>query len=253
MKTKLNTLTILLVFLCNVVFAQSITKDANENITQEVYNNLDGTITTITYTYDKNGLRTSHTVTTIDSGLPIGLLSFKVTKDKNGQKRALVVWTTSTEKDNAYFVIEHSLDAQNFESIGQVASKNGNSITPQSYEWTHKNPVWGSNYYRLRQVDTDGTSTVTKLQHVFFEQRWETKLYPNPTQKDATLEISGLPQGEPVTIKFWNLQGKELSNHIAQKNDTEWTIQTTGLSKGIYIVEVQIGNARSEQKRLIVQ
>jgi len=253
MKTNLKLLIISLSFLFNSVFAQQVTRDANGNITEEIYTNPDGTTTIFTYVYDANGLRTSHAITTATTGLPIELASFKVSKGENSQKTAIVEWTTASEKNNAYFVVSHSLDGQNFTSIGQVPTKNGNSNILQFYKWIHQNPNWGRNYYRLKQVDTDGKSDSTGIKSVYFEPNWEIKLYPNPAQKEATLEILGLSQGETVKIDILEVQGRVLPRRIRKNSSYQWKIDTSYLSSGLYFVRIQIGNTNPLQKKLLIQ
>ena len=93
------------------------------------------------------------------SNLPIELTSF--TAECDG-KSSLVEWTTATERNNDHFVLERSTDAINFAEIARVAGA-GNSIEPEDYTYTDYDIRNGDNYYRLWQVDYDGTRTASEI------------------------------------------------------------------------------------------
>ncbi|MBQ3833619.1 MAG: hypothetical protein II815_10660, partial [Bacteroidales bacterium] len=91
--------------------------------------------------------------------LPIELVSFTAQCDG---RSSLVEWTTATEKNNDYFSLERSDDAISFTEIARVAGA-GNSIEPIDYAYTDYGIHGGDNYYRLVQVDYDGTRTVSEI------------------------------------------------------------------------------------------
>ena len=84
--------------------------------------------------------------------LPVELINFKAVV-QTGLVRLL--WSTATEKNNAGYEIERSGDHRNWSGIGFVAG-NGNSVQRRDYEFTDAQPLAGPNYYRLKQMDTDG-------------------------------------------------------------------------------------------------
>jgi hypothetical protein len=73
-----------------------------------------------------------------------------------------LTWQTSSEYNNAYFSVEYSKDAQQFSELGRVATQavNGNSQEVLGYMYIHNTPSVGHNYYRLRQTDIDGKSSL---------------------------------------------------------------------------------------------
>jgi hypothetical protein len=88
--------------------------------------------------------------------LPVELYSF--TGKRIGSENQLE-WSTETEKDNDYFDLEWSVnpEADIWSSIGTIGSQ-GNSTQKQAYAFVHSNPtVNKKNYYRITQVDKDGT------------------------------------------------------------------------------------------------
>ena len=84
--------------------------------------------------------------------LPVTLLNFEVDCE-NGF--TVLNWSTASEINNDYFVIEKSTDAINFFPIATVQG-NGNSNTVLSYTYTDETPNYATTYYRLKQVDFDG-------------------------------------------------------------------------------------------------
>lgn len=73
----------------------------------------------------------------------------------------MLTWMTATETDNKEFLIQKSSDNQNFTTIGQVKSK-GNSAKPQAYRFLDINAQKGVTYYRLQQVNVDGSDAFSK-------------------------------------------------------------------------------------------
>jgi hypothetical protein len=107
-------------------------------------------------------------------------------------------WSTATEVNNDYFDIERSADGRVFEKIGHVKGAS-ESLTEKSYEFIDKNPLAGSNYYRLRQVDFDGTAAYSPIVSADILMKDHIVLYPNPANNFMT--ISGLAENTAYTIK----------------------------------------------------
>jgi hypothetical protein len=89
-------------------------------------------------------------------------------------------WATATEKNNDYFAIERSSDGRNFREIGRVEG-NGNNSDRLNYSFTENNPS-GTLFYRLKQVDFDGSfeySEVRRVQ-VSLPKVVDATIFPNP-------------------------------------------------------------------------
>ena len=114
--------------------------------------------------------------------LPIELLYF----DGESQKRCTnkLYWATSSEKNNSHFLVEYSTDSEHFETIARIEG-NGNSAEFVEYAFLHERIDGPDNYYRLKQVDYDGTSAYTDIVYIFSDceglELTSTKIYPNPT------------------------------------------------------------------------
>lgn len=170
--------------------------------------------------------------------LPIELLSFTATC--NG-KSSLIEWTTATEKNNDFFVLERSNDAINFKEIARVAGA-GNSIEPISYAYTDYGARNGDNYYRLVQVDYDGTSTASEIivaNCLGTDGEPEVLAYPNPFGDDLTLRFENFGNIQ-ATVEVYDMLGRMVHTQKVNcsQNDYEVVLRLTGLSDGTYNVRI---------------
>lgn len=127
--------------------------------------------------------------------LPIRLLSFTAEADGEG---VLLRWSTATEQDNEHYTIERSTDGDRFEPALIVPGA-GDSETVQDYQARDPWSGSGTVYYRLRQTDRDGTSTISDVVSVLPINR-RTIVYPNPVT-DGTVQLIGdFPPGQAIIV-----------------------------------------------------
>lgn len=170
--------------------------------------------------------------------LPIELVSF--TANCNGRS-ALIEWTTATEKNNDFFVLERSNDALNFKEIARIAGA-GNSIEPISYAYTDFGVRNGDNYYRLVQVDYDGTSTASEIivaNCLGTDGEPEVLAYPNPFGDDLTLRFENFGNIQ-ATVEVYDMLGRMVHTQKVNcsQNDYEVVLRLAGLSDGTYNVRI---------------
>ena len=131
------------------------------------------------------------------TALAVELLDFQGETTKNGVD---LTWTTASGKNNNYYDVERSADGLTFEKIGQVKG-NGTTTTKQSYTFRDASPPLGvGGYYRLRQVDFDGTSTTSNIISVQPKDNGKgLKVYPNPSiNNQITLDFAKNTEGVSV-------------------------------------------------------
>lgn len=163
--------------------------------------------------------------------LPITLSSFDAVKKQNS---VLLNWQTAFENNNSYFAIERSSNSSNgFKEIGRVNSK-GNSSQLQQYSFEDFVPLNGVNYYRLKQTDKDGNTTISKIVLVDFNKGIIVKLYPNPVKE--MLNVEGL-SGAKTTISIIDLNGRVLSTTSTTNAVYNWSIKT--LPAGNYYLRIE--------------
>lgn len=170
------------------------------------------------------------------SFLPVELISF--TGEAQKDNTTLLKWETATEKNNDYFGVERSQDAANWENIGKVIG-NGNSNQPISYNFTDSKPFGGINYYRLKQVDFDASSTYTPIISVTFNSVPEgdenISIYPNPTKNDVWVSTDK-ELTKPVTIDVYNSIGEKVSSLLMTEKVQK--IDFNNLQPGCYFIRI---------------
>lgn len=169
------------------------------------------------------------------SPLPVSFGSL-VAKVVRSQQVALN-WVTLQEKDNDYFAVERSIDGINFEEIGRVKGV-GNSIVPQNYQWLDKSPKQGLNYYRLKQVDFDGTANYSVLVSALIEvaQKPQVSFFPNPTASWAFVKL--LPNDALLAASAVDAQGKMVAPklNIVRQSNGNYGVNLQSLPQGVYLV-----------------
>jgi hypothetical protein len=165
--------------------------------------------------------------------LPIELTYFQAIPS---DKQVLLKWQTSTEVNNDYMEVERSTDSRSFRSIGRVDGA-GNSDQLIDYQLTDPNPLSGISYYRLRQVDFDGSVNFSKIVTVQFRADGTIpKVYPTLLQQSRLLTVD-LQQrsSEPVLLELVNLNGQQVKRYTLQGGAVH-QIDTNGIEKGTYIL-----------------
>lgn len=110
--------------------------------------------------------------------LPVFLASFD-TKVKSNEVK--ISWETFWERNTDFFNVQKSIDNQHFETIGVLKSI-GNSYQRSVYNFVDKTPTEGINYYRLKQVDFNGTFSYSKTIFIEFDPEISEVFVENPVQ-----------------------------------------------------------------------
>jgi hypothetical protein len=124
---------------------------------------------------------------TESSALPVELLYFNAYAEG---EHNVIEWATAMELDNEFFEVQRSTDAIGFETIRRVAGA-GHSQERRDYR-VRDTGARGSFYYRLRQVDLDGTATLSDWVYVRRqdeERKVPLELFPNPVHDRATVRL----------------------------------------------------------------
>lgn len=134
--------------------------------------------------YYSVGAQTSASVQCIV--LPIELREFKATQHEN---TILVQWETSSEKNNYLFCLERCADGINFMEIArQLGAINSNKLI--KYHHIDHSPLPAGSYYRLKQIDMDGSFNYSKIIYAEFKpSRSKCSLYPNPTNEKVKIQL----------------------------------------------------------------
>lgn len=183
--------------------------------------------------------------------LPLQLKSFtgKVLDAHN-----LLEWTTLSEKNVQWHIVERSLNGLQWTELGRRAGQ-AFSTVPQSYSLEDRKPP-AKAYYRLRSVDFDGTTAVS--QAVLLTRRSEyfgvTGAFPSPTSGNLSVLFS-VEAEEEVLVRLTDLVGRiALEQPVAAaKGANQVSLSLASLPAGIYCVIIATGNTVSEPLRVVKQ
>ena len=157
-----------------------------------------------------------------------------------------IEWVTAGELNNAYFEVQRSTDMSNFETIEKINGK-GTTMNTSTYTAIDYNVPSGSVYYRLVQVDFDGTSTTYDAVAIDNKKESTTwNIYPNPSNGAVftTIEMANTT----ATISITDLSGKIVSaKNVSTFNTNEKINVLEGnenLKAGFYLVMIESGNSR---------
>ncbi len=184
--------------------------------------------------------------------LPLEWLSFKATPITNdGANKVALAWETASEKDVVDFNVERSDDGKVFTKIG-AAIPATNKVTKSSYTAYDDKPLTGVSYYRIRQTDTDGKTTVTKIESVTLNSKkavGKFTFYPNPIQKGTPLSILTDVQGG-YDFKVIDMTGRVMYN---QKLQGSTELKGLNLAGGTYLYEILSGEQRVSGKIFVAE
>lgn len=167
------------------------------------------------------------------SSLPVSLVFFNAISK---EKVVDLLWSTATEKNNDYMAIERSVDGQNFSEIGRVQGA-GNSVERIDYSFSDRFPYSGTNYYRLRQVDFDGSSTYHKVIAVDFNGESENTLAINQSLEEVSVQFRAPnAAGQLVLV---DAMGRIIRTQKFEEKVQSARISIHDLPKGFYVVQIR--------------
>ena len=151
----------------------------------------------------------------IQAALPVDLIAFDAFTD--GCERIQLAWETSYEYNNAYFWIERSLDAKDWLPLSRIQGQ-GTNLGLHRYNYTDELRATAA-YYRLRQVDYDGTETLSSVRYVAAEHCAETlEVWPNPTSD--YVQLSGFSPDKYAQLSIYDALGRCIqTTTVASKID----------------------------------
>lgn len=181
---------------------------------------------------------------TLEQALPVELTRFEAQPKNNMVELA---WTTATELNNDFFQIEHSRDGIQFFPVGKVKGE-GTTTETIHYNFMHRQPIAGTNYYRLKQVDFDGAFEYSDIVVAEISNRsGGIRIFPNPTVNKAVIQMPQRP--DIIKFRLANLIGQYLDIQPKQ-TDAGWEIDLSKVAKGIYILRMEY-DGKVVSKRIV--
>jgi hypothetical protein len=165
--------------------------------------------------------------------LPVELTDFNATLE--GQS-VVLKWTTASEQDNEGFFVERSTDGGvDFRSVGWVDGK-GTTSGIQHYSFTDTDLHPGQvHYYRLRQIDRDGSIHYSTIRVVYPGKSAGIAVYPNPATGSIGLTLPDGWSYDQALVRIWNMTGKLEMERFIESGDL---IDIQALPAGLYRLEL---------------
>lgn len=168
--------------------------------------------------------------TSLANPLPIELLSFTASRISNSVR---LQWITASEINNDYFEVQRSADGIEFETLTTQKGA-GTSSERMEYKFDDTAPITGTAYYRLKQVDFDGSGSYSSVVSIFFEPTYQLTVWPNPAVKNETVFLS-----QKGNFALINSQGVV----VRQVMNTDH-LDLADVPTGVYIIKSEGGVTR---------
>ncbi len=181
--------------------------------------------------YGGNGGGSGITCLTIPVVLPIELVYFEVNCD---EQSIVLNWQTASEVNSSSFVIERSEDGSVFDAIGQLDAA-GNSSFEINYSFTDRHIPPGTHYYRLRQLDMDGSAVYSSVKSASTCLQTSVLIYPNPTSESCDLNFGKIISNGQLIVR--NSLGQIILSSFFE-DTSAIQLSTVSLSAGTYVVEI---------------
>lgn len=160
-------------------------------------------------------------------------------------------WTILTEVNVNHYVVDRSINGRDFEEIGQVAA-----TRKSGYTFTDLSPATGANYYRIRNVDLDGSSSLSNVVKVVFGRKVTSlTLFPNPVTGDQVSVLTPDLAKGMYSIRILDQKGGQLSqttlNHDGGSLSNTVRVPEA-LKGGLYTLEITDGRHVRLYKQFIL-
>ncbi len=195
--------------------------------------------------------------------IPVELLSFTATAQQNN---VVLNWSTASEINNRIFEVQRAngnseQNNRDWKTIGYVQGK-GTTTERTDYSYTDDSPMNGISYYRLKQIDFDGTFRILNAEMVEFNQVKEYSLeqnYPNPFNPSTVINYS-IPEAGQVKLRVYNLLGSEVAVLVdefieAGNHSVEFSTEKlkNKIGSGVYIYTLKAGSFTQTRKMVVLK
>jgi hypothetical protein len=201
-----------------------------------------------------------------DAPLPVQLASFTGTSTSVGCVR--LTWTTMSEVNNYGFSVQRSRDRIAIIDVpNSFVPGNGTTNERHEYAFRECGVSSGTWYYRLRQIDLDGSEHFSEWIHVEVlgvtsvgenvpKQFALKQNFPNPFNPETTIHFSVEREGR-ATLRVFNIIGQPVAvlyDDVAQPS-TQYSVKFDGkqLTSGIYFYKLESGNQSAMKKLMLLK
>ncbi len=188
--------------------------------------------------------------------VPVELVSFNAVSENSG---ILLSWKTATELNNNGFEVQRSVNDNDFYTIGFVKG-NGTTTSPNSYSFFDSPGNSGRYFYRLKQVDFDGTFSYSEIVSADLNLNTFTlsQNYPNPFNPETVISFN-IPEEGYLELKIYNIQGEQidiLSDGFVSSGSHSINWNASIITSGVYFYKLDFesksGLKLSEVKKMVL-
>lgn len=183
--------------------------------------------------------------------LPVELVYFTATCEK--ENKAILNWSTASEKNSSHFAIMNSKDGINFAKIAVIAAK-GNSSTLSNYSYTVNDRNSLGNYYRLKMVDLDQSASDSKTEFVNNDCNSNIEVPEIYYNSQSGIVVSTLgKENTSYTLNVIDAAGRIIRNNTLpiSQGYNNITIDPQ-VANGIYLVNLIYNGGQSLSKKIVV-
>lgn len=177
--------------------------------------------------------------------VPVEMLYFEATAMEEG---VLLDWATASELNNAGFEVERSKDGATWEMLNFVKG-NGTTVEQQQYKWLDGNPLQRVNYYRLKQVDTNGKydySDILVINSTGKDGDVTLVTFPNPVQDVLNYQFEAVEH----TVDIYDQTGRLLIS-FQQGAETTHALSVSDLPSGLYNLILRTADGMKYHQKFI--
>lgn len=185
--------------------------------------------------------------------IPVELTNFTA---RVSSGNTILEWSTATELNNLGFEIERSLNQRTWITIGFIEG-HGTTTEPQNYSFIDDG-IGGTVYYRLKQIDFDGTyefSFVIAVNSASVTTMDLEQNYPNPFNPNTNIKYQIGNEGF-VSLEVFNSLGEVVATLISefkQAGTYQISFNGTNLSSGVYVYILKSGNFIQSKKMILLK
>jgi len=195
--------------------------------------------------------------------VPVELVSFRVSSSSNG---FLLEWMTATETNNFGFDVERTSSKtapgqEGWKKIAFIAG-HGTTTEPKNYSFIDDERSGGKYFFRLKQIDYDGTFSYSNIVEADVSVPGKFSLeqnYPNPFNPLTKIKFV-IPELSVVTLKVYDLLGNEVASLINEQKEpgfyeVEFNASSAegGLGSGVYFYTLRAGSLVASKKMILLK
>ena len=188
---------------------------------------------------------------TFNNPLPVELTSFSAACDQG----VVISWSTASERNSDVFVVEKSRDLESWTNVASLDAA-GNSNVNLTYSIADENSWNGLAYYRLKQIDFNGSEKIYGPISSSCENGQNSMVvYPNPSKGAFTVEVLSTRSNVLSQLQIIDVTGKLIASESFKLDAgvNQFYFNSLDLPAGVYVVRLEGVSATIQPMRLIVE